>query len=168
MGHATGDITTHHDSILESSDGQARLHPGVDRVPDDLVGEHVLDRAEVQLALRGLMLGDVSEPELIRSLGGELMPYSALLVGDGAKVVMNGGTGLFTVLAPLLPEHGPPSVRGRDSPRCPICHRLTRATSLVRKEAVSELRVVRWASNRALARYASTASLGVMGPASHR
>ena len=42
------------------------------RVADDPVGEHVLDRAEVELALAGVVLGDVGQPQLVRRVGGEV------------------------------------------------------------------------------------------------
>src|SRR5665647_400095 len=46
--------------------GELGLHPVADRVPDDPVGEHVLDRAAVDLALVGAVLGDVREPQPVR------------------------------------------------------------------------------------------------------
>lgn len=152
VNHADGDITTHSKGVLERTDSEARLHPGVDRVPNDLVDEHVLDCAEVKLALTRLVLGDVSEPELIRGVRGELVPDPAVLVCDGAEIVVNGRAGVLVVLAPFLPERGPPRVRGRDQPRSPIRRRLTRATSLVRKETMPELRVITVRVNSAFAR----------------
>lgn len=50
---AAGDVTAHGDGVLKSLDGQWRLHPRVDRVPDDPVAERVLDRAEVETFFRG-------------------------------------------------------------------------------------------------------------------
>lgn len=38
MDHATSNINTHLNSVLERANGQARFHPRVDRVSDDLVG----------------------------------------------------------------------------------------------------------------------------------
>ena len=36
------------------------------------VGPDILDRAQIQLALVGAVLGDVGEPQRVRRLGGEL------------------------------------------------------------------------------------------------
>ena len=47
-------------------------HPGVHRVADDPVGVDVLDRAEVELALAGGVLGDVGQPGPVRAGRGEL------------------------------------------------------------------------------------------------
>ncbi len=58
VDHAAGDVAAHHDGVLERPDSQVRLHPRVDGVSDDLVGEHVLDRAEIELALGGLDSSD--------------------------------------------------------------------------------------------------------------
>ena len=54
--------------VTQRRDGQRRGHPGVDRVADDPVGVHVLDRAEVELALLGGVLGDVGQPHLVGGL----------------------------------------------------------------------------------------------------
>ena len=62
MDDAAGDVTAHLDGVLEGLDGQTRLHPGVDGVPDDPTGERVFDRAGVELAFRGFVLRDVDEP----------------------------------------------------------------------------------------------------------
>jgi len=80
MHHAAGDITAHRDSVLKRLDGQAELHPRVDRVPDDPAAEHVPDRAEIQLALGGAVFGDVGEPQLVRGVSSEDVPGPAVLV----------------------------------------------------------------------------------------
>jgi len=59
-------------SIVERSDRQGRLHSTIDRVPNNPVRPHILDRAQVQLPLIGAMLGDVGQPQLVRILRGEL------------------------------------------------------------------------------------------------
>ena len=66
---------------LERVDGDPGLHPRVDRVADDPVGEHVLDRAQVDLALAGAVLGDVGQPQRVGALGAEL-PVDQVVV-DG-------------------------------------------------------------------------------------
>ncbi len=84
----TATIAVHHDSLrvaavgdghLECVHGDAGLHPGVDRVADDLVREHVLDRAEVELPLRGPVLGDVGQPQLVRAIGGEVALHEVVV-----------------------------------------------------------------------------------------
>jgi hypothetical protein len=40
--------------------------------PHDAVGEHVLDRTEVQLAFAGAVLGNIAEPQLVWFVGGEV------------------------------------------------------------------------------------------------
>ena len=47
-------------------DGQLGGHPGGDGVADDPVGAGVLDRAQVELALAGGVLGDVGQPQPVR------------------------------------------------------------------------------------------------------
>ena len=88
------------------------------------------------------MLGDIGQPELVRSGSCELVSFAAVLVDDDAEVVVNGGAGLLAILAALLPEHGPPAVRRRDPPCCPVRHRLALVAGFVGKEAIPELRVV--------------------------
>ena len=60
-------------------------------VADDLVGVAVLDRAQVELALTGGVLGDVSEPDLVRCRGGmrEVVGDAALVVDAREQVVMD-------------------------------------------------------------------------------
>ena len=48
---APGDISTTGDCVVQCAGGQPGLHPGVDAVADDPVGEDVLDRTHVQLSL---------------------------------------------------------------------------------------------------------------------
>lgn len=44
----------------------------VGRGIDDPAGAGVCDRAEVELALVGRILGDIAEPQLVRGFGGEV------------------------------------------------------------------------------------------------
>ena len=111
MDDAAGDVTAHLEGVLEGLDGQAGLHPGIDRVPHDPIGEGVFDRAGVELPFGGLVFGDVHEPELVHSVGGTHLPGAAVLIDNGAEIVMNGRAGLLPVPAPLLPERAPPAVR---------------------------------------------------------
>ena len=59
-------VTAAGDGVVQRGDGQPGLHPRVDGVADDPVGEDVLDRAEVELALAGAVLGDVGQPQPVR------------------------------------------------------------------------------------------------------
>jgi hypothetical protein len=71
VDHAAGHIFTAGDGVVERRDGQPGLHPRVDGVAHDPVGVDVLDRAEVELAFTGAVLGDVGQPQLVRATGGE-------------------------------------------------------------------------------------------------
>lgn len=89
------------DRVAQRRPRQRSLHARVDRVADDLVAADVLDRADVELALTSGVLGDVPEPDLVRGIGGELMPDDAVLVDDREEVIMRGrpgGAGLGTLL----------------------------------------------------------------------
>lgn len=104
VNHTTGNVTAAGDGVVEGGDGEAGLHPTVDGVAHDPVGVHVLERAQVQLALTSPVLGDVTDPQLVRVLCGELVPGPALLISDGAQVVVDRRTRLLAVAAALLPE----------------------------------------------------------------
>lgn len=54
-------------------------HAGVDRVAHDAVGPDVLDRAQVQAGLAGVVLGDVGQPQLVGSLGAELALHQVIM-----------------------------------------------------------------------------------------
>ena len=143
MNHTTDNISAHRDGVVQSVDGEAGLHPRIDRVSDDLVREHVFHRAEIELALgSGPVFGDVRQPELVRALGAELVPDATVRVGYGAEVVVDRGAGFLAIAASFLPESAPPRVVATDPPRRPVCHRLTGLTCFVREEPVSELWIV--------------------------
>ena len=69
---AASDVTTAGNGHLDRSDNETGFHAFVDGPADDPVGEHVLDRADVELALPRPMLRDVAEPQLIRGGGSEV------------------------------------------------------------------------------------------------
>jgi len=81
--------------VVERVDSELGGHPGADRVADDALRADVFDRAAVELAFVGPMLGDVGQPDLIGALGGEV----AL-----DQVVVHGRADLAAV-ATLLGEH---------------------------------------------------------------
>jgi hypothetical protein len=51
------------------------------------------------------MLRDVTEPQSVWSIGGELVPDPTLGIDDSTEVVVDRWTGLLAVLASRLPEH---------------------------------------------------------------
>ena len=93
---AAVDVTAADGSVVERGDGEAGLHPSVDGVADDPVREQVLDGAPVELAL-----GGVGEPDLVRSLRGEV---------STGQVVTGRGAGLGGLAILRFGEAGPPAV----------------------------------------------------------
>src|SRR5690606_16474860 len=69
---------------------------------------HVLDRAEVELALARGVLGDVRQPQGVGPDRSEV-PMDKVAVGGRARSL--------AVLAAFLVEHAPPPVDGADPPR---------------------------------------------------
>lgn len=84
--------------------------------------EGVLDRAETELAFAGGVLGDVGEPQLVRTGGGEV---------TADQVVVHRRAGL-AALAALLAEHAPPAVVPADPPCSPVRHSRPRRRALRR------------------------------------
>lgn len=97
MQNAASHLAAARHRAMQGGGRQSGLHPGVDRVPDDAVGEHVFDRAEVELALTGAMLSDIAKPQPIWRIRSEI-PLD--------KIIVNRRPDL-AVLAALLPEHTP-------------------------------------------------------------
>src|SRR5699024_8637327 len=108
MCHTAGDVTAHRDGVLEGCDGQSRLHSRVDRVSDDPTTERVLDGAEVELALRGLVLRDVDQPEFVRLCRGEHVPHPAIVVDHRAEVVVDRRAGPAPLAALAFTERAEP------------------------------------------------------------
>jgi hypothetical protein len=69
--NAPVDVPTPGHGIVQGGHGQAGLHPRIDGVAHDPVAEGALDRAEVELAFAGGVLGDVGEPQPVRAGRGE-------------------------------------------------------------------------------------------------
>lgn len=69
------------DRVGQGGDGELGGHAVADAVADDPVAAGVLDRAEVELALGGGVLGDVGEPQLVEPVGAE--PALHEVVVDG-------------------------------------------------------------------------------------
>ncbi len=75
-------------------------------------------------------------------VGGEHVSHPAVLVDDGAEVVVHGRAGPAG-LAPLgLAERAEPAIARRDPPRGPVRHRLTVVAGLVSEQPMPELAVV--------------------------
>jgi hypothetical protein len=64
---AACDLVAAGDRVVEGGDHEASLHPPVDGPADDPVRVHVLDGAQIELALAGGVLGDVREPQPVRA-----------------------------------------------------------------------------------------------------
>lgn len=101
------------------------------RGSDDTVGEDVLDRTQVQLALTGAMLGDIADSQLIWRTCAEVA------LDDIVHRWPN-----LAVLAALLSEHAPPLVLGADPPCGAFDHRLAGVAGLFDQVAVAELGVL--------------------------
>lgn len=105
MDDAAGDLISGRgpagDGGVEGVDRESGFHSRVDGVADDPVRVHVLDRAQVELALTGVMLGDICEPQSIPLIGGEV-------AGDEVVVDRRPGTDVFG--AAFLAERAPPLV----------------------------------------------------------
>lgn len=118
---------------VQRSGGQPGLHPGVDAVANDAVGERVFDRAEVELALAGAVLSDIAELQPVWRIGGEI---------TSDQIVVHRWAGLTVLAAPALTERAPPAVVRADPPRGARRHRLTRVTGLINQEAIAELGII--------------------------
>lgn len=133
MHNAPGHLATAGDGGFQRVHREAGLHPRVDGIAHDAAGEHVLDRAQVQLALAGGVLGDVREPQQVRPVGGEVAPH---------PVIVDRWPG-FGVLAaaPGLAEDAPPAVVPADPPGGPLGHRLTVGAGALTQGRVVSLEV---------------------------
>ena len=100
MQDAASDLTAAGDGVAEGVNGELRGHPVRDRVADDPVGEHVFDRAAVELAFARPTLRDIGEPEPVRGIGAERPLH---------VIVEYGRSGLLALPAS-------PALRGREDP----------------------------------------------------
>src|SRR6218665_3853462 len=169
VNDTAGDLTAHHDDVLERPHGQSRLHSGVDEVSDDPVSEHVLDRTEIEPALSAPVLGDVSEPQLVELVSGELIPDPPVLVSDGAELLMNRSAGHAGCCDPcFFPnlDHQPSADPIRHAVRSAITSPTSTASSA--SNLYPNSGSSRCASNNAFTRYTSTTPLSRMQPCSHR
>jgi hypothetical protein len=84
VDHDGADRLTAGDRCPQRRDSELGGHSIGDRVADDPVGEHVFDRAAVELALERGVLGDVGQPDGVRPIGGEV-PLDEVVVHGRAR-----------------------------------------------------------------------------------
>lgn len=142
---APSSIETARYRVVQGVHRETGLHPAADRVAHDPPEELVFDRAQVELALVGPVLGDVGQPELVDVTCGEV-PLD--------EIVVHARAWAFPVLTALLPEHGPPLVISADPPRGFLAHHFARGAGLPSptRNLDPNSGSSRWASNRAFAR----------------
>ena len=119
--------------VVQGVHCETSLHPVANGVSDDPTREHVLDRAELELALVRPVLGGVGQSQFVDVIGGEVPLH---------EVIVDRRTGALAVLAALLPEHRPPLVAPADPPRGPLAHRLTSGFRFTGEEPIAELGIV--------------------------
>lgn len=119
-------------ALCSAPGGQPRLHSFVDAVADDPVGERILDRTQVELALTSTMLSNISEPQLIWRISDEV-PLDQIVMSGRARPA---------VLAALHAEHAPQSIVRADPPGSALGHRLAGVAGLLDEVAVPELGVI--------------------------
>jgi hypothetical protein len=118
----------------QRGDGQVGGHPLVDGVADDAVGEEVFDRAAVDLALTGGVLGDVGDPLAVGLCRGEI----ALDV-----VVVDRRAGPGALAGSSLADGGRPQpLLGAQPPDPPLPDGQAGKLELVGQEPVAESRVI--------------------------
>lgn len=133
VDHAPGDITPAGYRPTESLGGQSGLHPRVDGVAHDAVGEHVFDRTQVELALAGAVFDIIIQPQPIWFISGETA---------ADQVIIDRWADLAVLAALTLAERTPPAVARTDPPRGPLGHLAAGIAGLGDQEAVPELRVI--------------------------
>ena len=94
MEHAAGAVTTPGDGVVQCVDCDRGFHPRVDRITDDTVGEHVLDRTNVQFAFKCSMLGDVRQPQFVSPSRGEVS-LDAIVMHRRTDLAALASFGLF-------------------------------------------------------------------------
>lgn len=64
--HATSKFSAPRDRAVQGVYRDRGFHPGVNRIADDIVAEHVPDRANVRIAFKRTMFGDGGQPQFVR------------------------------------------------------------------------------------------------------
>ena len=133
MTDAAGDVTAAGDGHLDRGDHEPGLHAAVEGPADDPVAKDVFDRAAVELALVGPVLGDVSEPQHVRRVGGEVPAH---------KIVMRWCAGLGSLPRAGLTEARPPLVVSAQPPHRPVRGLHASEADLIGEEPIAELWIV--------------------------
>ena len=113
-------------------DGEFRGHAITHRVPDDPVGEQVLDRAAVDLAFSGRMFGQVRDPLTVRTSGSEV---------PAQQVIGDRRSGPFAFAA-FLDGRGPQFLLGTQPPRTAFSNLDAGPLELIGQEPVTERRII--------------------------
>jgi hypothetical protein len=122
------------DRGAQGGHGEPGGHPLIEGVADDPVAEQVLDRAAVELAFGGRVLGDVGDPHPVRRRRGEV-PLQVIIV--------HGRAGQFSAAPAALAHRGRPQLLLRaQPPDSAFAGDQAGALELVGQEPVAELRVV--------------------------
>ena len=116
----------------QGRDGEVGGHPVGDGIAHDPVGEHVLDRAAIQLALTGPMLGDVGEPELVGRRGGEDPLH---------QIVVHRGAGLAALAAPAPTDRADDPVGRAHPPHAPLRRDEPEVGEVVSDQSIPERRL---------------------------
>jgi hypothetical protein len=120
------------DSAGQGGNGESGGHPVVHRVAHDPPGAGVLDRAEVELALLGGVLGDVGQPQLVGAGCGELAAHEVVVHRRARPAPLTAFAGMHRGQARHRAEPPDPAFR----------HLAPGRVELVGDEAVDELGVV--------------------------
>lgn len=130
---AASDFTSAYNGLVECCNSESGLHSTVDGVADDPVRVRVLDGAEIEGALVGAVLGDVGEPQLVRSSSSEVAAH---------EVVMGWRAGLGGLAALRFSEPRPPAIGLPVPPHSAVTDFVAVITNFIGEEPVAELGVV--------------------------
>lgn len=118
--------------LFKGVHGQRVRHPVGHGVAHDPSGVHVLDRAEVERALAGGVLGEVCQPEPVRRGRGELALDT---------VIVHGRVWLAPAFAASGPDRAMPSVLPAQPPGGSGGHGLPGRLGFVSQQPVPEFRI---------------------------
>ena len=132
VDHDAGRVPAVCDRHLQRVHGQTRLHPLVDRVPDDSVRPDVFDRAAVQLPLSRPVLCYVREPQLVGSFSGEVA---------FDEIVMHGGACLLVAAFPGR-DHRADARQAAQPPHAPLTDPVAEVVKVVCEDPVPALGII--------------------------
>ena len=127
-GHNAGPAATGH-SIVNCFYSQPRFHARIDGIADDSIAEHVLDRAHVQLALTGVMLGDIGQPQLVDCLSCE---------ATFDEVITHRRAGLLTTFPGPFDRVREQSLPRTQSPHTTLRSAVAGSSEFISDEAISD------------------------------